>query len=428
MKTVKQYNIFIYYVLIISVSIINICCQRNSKNQSLNNSLSLSLNNKTELEKVLTHYKNDSLKLKAAEFLITNMPGSFSKNPEILEICAPFYIEYDSLAKEYQYTMNAERGRQIDSLWSNFVNKYPQMRNLSYQSDLENISSERLIAEIDLAFEAWQNNIYTKDCSFEEFCEYILPYRRMNGLVIDNSREVFQERHKGAYFTKPGKDMIDEADSLLYEYRHLTHSQFWGTQIPILSASTFEHLRHGLCEHRCWYNSILFSSLGMACAVDFVPAWGNRNNNHTWNVLIKDGNSYAFEAFWDEDRWKYKRIYNNKTFDFDHGRFRLAKVYRHSFKNYIEGPITDKRVNKSDIPELFRNFKKKDISHEYFDTVNVTLPFQDIPKNTYYAYLCVWNFHHWEPVQWGKIIKHKAVFEGMGKDVIYLPCYFKDNL
>ena len=287
-------------ILIVSIFLVSSC---NKERKLLSQSLLFAGKNKTELEKVLHYYKDDSLKLKAAEFLITNMSGSFSKNPEILEICTPFYIKYDSLAKEYQYIMNTERGRKIDSLWNNFAGRSPQMRNLSYKSDLENISSEQLITEIDLAFNAWQNNIYTKECSFEEFCEYILPYRRMNGLVIDNSREVFQKRHKSNYFTKPGKDMIDEADSLLYEYRHLTHSQFWGTQIPILSASTFEYLRHGLCEHRCWYNSLLFSSLGMAVAVDFVPAWGNKNNNHTWNVLIKDGKSYPFEAFWDNDRW-----------------------------------------------------------------------------------------------------------------------------
>lgn len=408
-------------ILIVSIFLVSSC---NKERKLLSQSLLFAGKNKTELEKVLHYYKDDSLKLKAAEFLITNMSGSFSKNPEILEICTPFYIKYDSLAKEYQYIMNTERGRKIDSLWNNFAGRSPQMRNLSYKSDLENISSEQLITEIDLAFNAWQNNIYTKECSFEEFCEYILPYRRMNGLVIDNSREVFQKRHKSNYFTKPGKDMIDEADSLLYEYRHLTHSQFWGTQIPILSASTFEYLRHGLCEHRCWYNSLLFSSLGMAVAVDFVPAWGNKNNNHTWNVLIKDGKSYPFEAFWDNDRWKYKQIYNNKTFDYDWGRLRLAKVYRQSFKNFPEGPIIDKKVHSEDIPQLFKNIKKKDVSHEYFDTVNVTVRLSEVPKNTRYAYLCVWNFQNWQPVQWGKIIKDKAIFKGMGKDVIYLPCYY----
>lgn len=430
MKTVIQYKIFTYYVLMsISISIINICCQSNGKEQSLKNSLNLSFNNKIELEKVLTHYKNDSLKLKAAEFLITNMPGSFSKNPEILEICTPFYIEYDSLAKEYQYTMNTERGRKIDSLWSVFSTRNPQLRNLPLQLDLETISSEQLIAEIELAFKSWQENVYTKDCSFDEFCEYILPYRRKNGLIIDDARQQFYARHGGTYFTQRGKDMIDEADSLLYEYRHLTHSRFWGTQIPILTASTFEYLRHGLCEHRCWYNSLLFSSLGMAIAVDFVPAWGNRNNNHTWNVLIRDEKSYAFEAFWDDNRWKYKQIYNNQTFDYDWGRFRLAKVYRESFKNYLEGPIADKKVYIDDIPLLFRNFKKKDVSHEYFDTTNVTVTLTEIPKSTHYAYLCVWNFQNWQPVQWGKIEKNKVVFEGMGKDIVYLPCYYvKGNL
>ena len=124
---------------------------------------------------------------------------------------------------------------------------------------------------------------------------------------------------------------------------------------------------------------------------------------------------------------KYKRIYNNKTFDYDWGRFRLAKVYRHSFKNYFEGPITDKKVNRENIPELFRNFKKKDVSYEYFDTENVTVDLQNIPKDTHYAYLCVWNFQEWQPVQWGKIENNKAVFEGMGKDVIYLPCYYNNG-
>lgn len=410
------------YLNIILLSII--ACGR--ENNLLERSLNSAGKNRSELEKVLKHYKNDPLKLHASEFLIVNMFGSFAQNEEIIGICTPFYNDYDSLAKEYGYEMNAERGKKIDSLWNNFSNKHFKLHSLPFQSDLQNISAEQLISEIDLAFKAWKENVYSRDCSFDEFCEYILPYRRINGLVIDDARKTFYERHHGNYFTQPGKDMIDEADTLLYEYRHLTHSQFWGTQIPILTASTFEYLRHGLCEHRCWYNSLLFSSLGLGIAVDFVPAWGNRNNNHTWNVLIKDGKSYAFEAFWDQDRWKYKRIYNNKTFDYDWGRFRLAKVYRHSFKNYFDGPITDKLVKPEDIPALFKNFKKKDVSHEYFDTVNITLPLQNIPPDTRYAYLCVWNYHDWQPVQWGRIKRGKAVFHGMGKDVIYLPCYY-DN-
>ena len=142
-------------------------------------------------------------------------------------------------------------------------------------------------------------------------------------------------------------------------------------RIPMFDASTFERLKRGLCIHRCWYNSLLLSSVGMPVAVDIVPAWGNRNNSHTWNVIVMDGESYAFEAFWDDDRWKYKRIYNNMSSDSLWGRFRLLKVYRYTYSNHPEGPVTDRKVNREDIPPLFRNIKKKDVSHEYFETHDV---------------------------------------------------------
>ncbi|MDD4444145.1 MAG: hypothetical protein PHP81_03700 [Patescibacteria group bacterium] len=412
-----------FWICVLATLITITSCNQ-KENKLLHHALKLSGTNRPELEKVFNHYKDDTLKLKAARFLITNMYGSFSQNKEILNLCAPFYEEYNALAKEYNYTMNADRGQKIDSLWNAFSTRNPQLRSLPFQLDLETISAKQLISEIDLAFSAWQENVYTKNCSFDEFCEYILPYRRVNGLVIDSARTRFHDRHKRRYFTQPGKDMIDEADSLLYQYRHITYSRSWGIQVPILNASTLECLRHGLCTNRCWYNSLLFSSLGMAIAIDFVPAWGNRYNDHSWNVLIKDGESFAFEPFWDQDRWKYKRIYNNKTFDYIYGRFRAPKIYRHTFKNYFDGPITDTRVDIEDIPPLFRNFKKKDVSHEYFDTANVSVPLSNLSENVYYAYLCVWSANGWRPVQWGRIKKNKAVFKGMGKDIVYLPCYY----
>ena len=64
--------------------------------------MKIARNNCEELEKVSNNYKNNSLKLKATKFLITNMMGSFSKNGEIVKICTPFYEEYDSLANLYE--------------------------------------------------------------------------------------------------------------------------------------------------------------------------------------------------------------------------------------------------------------------------------------------------------------------------------------
>ncbi|RNC63261.1 hypothetical protein D7D25_17445 [Proteiniphilum sp. X52] len=59
--------------------------------------------------------------------------------------------------------------QKTDSLWNNFSNRHFKLCSLPFQSDLENISAEQLISEIDLTFKAWKGNVYTQDCSFDEF-------------------------------------------------------------------------------------------------------------------------------------------------------------------------------------------------------------------------------------------------------------------
>jgi hypothetical protein len=68
----KQYSIFLLLIILYS-------CQL--KNEQLEYSLQLAGDNRAELEKVLTHYSQnpaDSLKYRAAVFLISNMAGHYS--------------------------------------------------------------------------------------------------------------------------------------------------------------------------------------------------------------------------------------------------------------------------------------------------------------------------------------------------------------
>lgn len=400
-------------------------CGKNDK--QLEEALTLAGDNRAELEKVLDHYNDDPLKLEAARFLVGNMPGSYSVETQILDDCQPFYEEYDSLSQQYDYKVTTEWGLKVDSLWKRFSgrNRITQTPH----NDIEVMTASRLIDEIELAFKAWKSNVYSQNGSFEDFCEYVLPYRRFNGLIIDDARQEFYRRHHKDYFVDKGKNWQQEIDSLLYEYKHLIHSGFWGTQIPLWNVATFEKMRHALCMQRCWYNSLLLSSLGIPVAIDFVPAWGNRNNSHSWNVVMINGESHAFEAFWDEDRWKYKRIYNNRTKDELWGKFRLPKVYRYTYSNHIEGPVADREVERMDIPELFCNIKKKDVSAEYFETKDVTVELtKSAPEGARYAYLAVFSYQEWHPVQWGKIEDGKATFRGMGRDVVYLPVFYKSGV
>ncbi len=71
----KLYLFFFVFVLLYG----NMSCMNsNGQEQELESALEFALDNRSELEKVLAHYADDSLKLKAAKYLIVNMPGHYS--------------------------------------------------------------------------------------------------------------------------------------------------------------------------------------------------------------------------------------------------------------------------------------------------------------------------------------------------------------
>ena len=60
---------------------------------------------------------------------------------------------------------------------------------LQKYNDIETITADFLIKNIDLAFTAWEKP-WAKHVGFDDFCEFILPYR-INNEPISNWREYF---------------------------------------------------------------------------------------------------------------------------------------------------------------------------------------------------------------------------------------------
>ena len=78
---------FFFFLLILSAG-----CRHTDPD--LENALRQAGENRSQLEQVLDHYRNDSLKYKAACFLIANMPGHYSYGGEVLDA---YYFSVDSL-------------------------------------------------------------------------------------------------------------------------------------------------------------------------------------------------------------------------------------------------------------------------------------------------------------------------------------------
>lgn len=393
-------------------------------NNPLKEALELAGDNQAELVKVLDHFKQDRcvVKYNAACFIIENLPGNYSADTSHLAANRPYIRIADSLFQEGNDVRN-----NINTTWAVFKEEHRvNSRQLRGTYDYNKITADFLINDIEMAYAAWCENPFKNKFSINDFLEYIVPYRRINNLPIENWRKHFYEGCNTHFKNNTSMPLRLACDSLLSKFKYLKHNQSMLGDYPLLKLEDFENLKRGNCSHKCWYNSMLFAALGVPCAIDFVPAWGNRNAGHSWNVIINQGKSMAFEPFWDIERWKYKRIYNNVSWDDSWGSFRLPKVYRHTYSLHIEGPLLDKRVLPANVPGLFKNFKKKDVSHEYFETVDVQINLtEDIPIDNYYCYLCVFGKQQWQPVQWGKINGRQVTFKGMGKGIVYLPCYCK---
>lgn len=401
------------------------CCTQ--KNRALSHAMHMADSNRVELEKVIEHYsisKNDSLKLKAAKFLIENLPGHYSLDTSILAHCRPLLSRYKSLI-EYRRT------NPTFSLMSNINKNWNDLKdslNISPSNmttkipDILNIKSGFLIENIDNSFLAWHQSNFKDSIDFHQFCDYILPYRRYEGISIENWRRQLPLQRNPSPKDKSltYKHVID---SILFLFKDYTHTFGIMPDYRYLKLTDFMITKRGECSTKCWFNSMVFASLGIPVSIDYVPVWANRNGAHQWNALIKKGRSYPFESFWELDQWKYKKLYNNISDDEQYGAFRLPKVFRYSYSINASSFGLQTDVENGDLPPSLSNYHYKDVSNEYFETSDIRVKLCKA-NDLKYAYLCVFNSGEWIPVEFAKTAEGVAVFKKMGRDIVYMPAFY----
>ena len=131
-----------------------------------NRALKLAGENRAELEKVLQHYSEvdpNSQKLKAAEFLISNMDVHYGYKS----------ASWDQFQQELADLFSREDNFELlEEGMSRLYEKYQMLlRDIRYESDLRTVTADFLIYNIEKAFESWSGP-YANHLSFDEFCEY----------------------------------------------------------------------------------------------------------------------------------------------------------------------------------------------------------------------------------------------------------------
>lgn len=173
---------------------ISVCCLYMSflclfsckeKEDALEEALAVSGSNRTQLKTVLSYYSShlqDSLHLKAAQFLIRNMPG---------------HSTYSGLfVRNYFHTMDSVYPEMSNVVKRAVYNIPLRQQSLESESikrieDIKTVKSEYLTQHINNAIEMWNGCPWLRSFTFEDFCEYVLPYRIAKEPLLENDSTLY---------------------------------------------------------------------------------------------------------------------------------------------------------------------------------------------------------------------------------------------
>ncbi len=364
--------------------------------------------NRVELEKVLSHYASgdDSLKLNAALYLIANMEGHCYVTYSMVDTVGTT-VAFDVLDyKDYESLTAA-----ADSLES----KYGMLdfeRNEKI-NDLDSIKAEFLIKQIDYAFKAWREKPWAKSFSFENFCEYILPYRGSNE-PLEEWRQTFWDKYIEIESGMTNSTDPVEAAAIInddikswfgFDPRYYYHPTDQG-----LSEMVSNGL--GRCEDMTNVTIYAMRANGLAVTSDYTPYWANTGNNHAWNAIVTpDGKAIPFMGA-ESNPGEY------------HLANKLGKAYRKTFGKQIDNLVFQEQ-KQEELPGWLAGKNYIDVTSHYTNVCDVEVKFEEeIDDSIDIAYLCVFNSGEWKPIHWGRIENGSAKFSDMGTNIAYLPALY----
>lgn len=376
--------------------------------RNLDYALRASGRNRAELERVLEHYRDDPEKLAAARFLICNMPGHES------------YRDVGEIDRYYDIALGVLKSglspvEQRDSL---LHLSDRQFAGLDYRTvpDVRIVKADYLIHSIDHAFAQWKSNPWSRHVSFDDFCQWILPYKAVELQSLDCWRDTLYDAFSG-YVGRMLRD-DDQWGTTFYTVDALRNGildkvhpvgMYNRSGYPLLRADLLARQTYGRCEDYVNLAVLVYRSFGIPVVIDYTPCWGRYRAGHSWYTLLSDRGE-ELHAEWDVGSVPGTAFFPDK---------RIPKVFRKTFS--INRDRARYRVRSS----YGYGFElcASDVTAEYFSTTDVDI---DIPPSfdlaEEYAYIATFNGHgtDWTVVDFAEVRRGKARFRDMGRNVLYL--------
>ncbi len=410
-KTVRKLPITLFYIIISFIFFPSCGNHEFELPENVEQILEKAGDNRSELEKVITHYKEtgEVIKEEAAYFLIGNM-GKHGylkyKLVDTAEMLVGFNVldfpDYNSMVEAWD-KVEEDKGE------------------INYKSDTlildcQVIDADFLIQNIDLAHKAWEEFPWASKRTFDDFCEYILPYRGSNE-PLEEWRSYFMEKYSWVKDSlKDPNDPVEAAILINNDIKSWFHFDPRFYRHPT-DQGLFEMKENklGRCEDMTNLAIYAMRAMGIAVMSDFTPYWANSGNNHAWNALLDKNDSVIIFMGGESNPGDYSL--GNK----------LAKVYRKTY-SVQESSLAEVKEEWEKAPPYLGSNTIKDVTVDYISTARPKINLDnDIPDSTNFAYLCVFNSGEWKAIAPKRIRGGKAAFSEIGQGIAYLPAFYYDK-
>jgi len=393
----------------------------NNKVSRLESALSLSGHNRPELEKVLNHYSTnpgDSLKYKAACFLIENMVWHYGKLAGSYNSLWYLFLQNDSLIRQPLVSPVAQgAGKKV----LDGTDKIPAWGfNNSLMPDLLHLEATFLIDNIDAAFVAWDSE-WGRNLTFDEFCELLLPYRFGHEPVFA-MRNKINEQFSPIILQENTELSLSEAIDTLHKYIDRMGT-LWDSKNRPPDLGFFNIIWPYSVSLNCEQHVALVGHLARATGIPissvFIPAWRDSQTGHVMNAVPRnDGKLDLFTAIFQKPGER----------SIAHNPARATKIYQRTFAAQPNTPYFLKKEHE-ELPPGFSSPCIIDITADYTQSTKVEVKLTQRVDDVNLVWFSVFINGSWQPIGWGNV-NHKAglaMFRNIPIGLTGAACVFRNG-
>ena len=364
----------------------------------------------------------------AARYLLDNMPYHYgygvtvSDSEEVGRWAEETAENLRGLLDEYGLyhvpgdTVRALRdARRADSLAMQCIDKEVRAE-FTPAMDGRQVTAAFLIRHINHAFKVWRTSKFARELSFDEFKEYILPYRAFNGYSFLESGDTYARLFDGMIALDSihsTRDCIQAYNYVMRTLRDLTGSKQCDGRKGLYDLFFY---RSHACDDLASYACCILRSLGVPIAVEHAVGYRSFTGMHyfcsLYDAATGEWDTYNPEAYdptlyWSEE--ENLNIYRNT-----YGAQRNTPYFLHAEGEHV--------------PDELYNPCIVDVTAHVKPTHSITLPV-DTLYGANLAYLATFNRAMPDALlhaTWGVIDKEAGTvtFEHAMPHVLYFPvCY-----